>query len=352
MLLLLLTSATLALVAAAEEPIGHATVRKQAQELVDQSRLVPARKMLKAELQRLRELAKRAAGPAADYVQAGSQNIYLRLGHADTQGAADLLVDLGLVYQRLGQQSEALAVMEEAADALRGLYGERDPRYGMAADRLADAHVQNGDHAIALQLYQKLLEAMKKGLGRRHPGYQLTLRKAADTASPARKPKVATKLYSELLELMEAEKIETAEGGGGGGMGMGGAPVGAPGSGSKTVEETIVALASTRIKYAQALVATGRLNDALKQAEQARDSYADSPEMAGSFDHAASMNGVAGVLERAGRYDEAIEAMREAYELAKRIEGIDPAMIEGARKNYEGMKSVIAKKRKREEREL
>ena len=66
---------------------------------------------------------------------------------------------------------------------LRVLFGERDPRYTLAADRLADAHEQNGDHAGAMQLYRKLLDAMSAGLGVGHPGYQLTLRKFADGAT-------------------------------------------------------------------------------------------------------------------------------------------------------------------------
>ena len=342
-----------------EAPHGAKEVRSQAQDLIKADQLTTARKVLKIELERLRQLAKRAAGPAADAVEAASQIPYMRLGSDDAKGAADLLTELGGVYQRLGKQSEALAVLEEAADLTRALYGSRDPRYGLTADRLADAHVQNGSPAVGFDLYRKLIDVMKKGLGRTHPGYQLTLRKMADAASAAGKHKAADKAYAELLSLMDQEQAAAVGGGNGGASSSSddsSSSSGGGGSGGDVTEdgdtERRTALAGTRVRHAHSLASAGKLEEALAVAEQARDMYADSDVTRGSLDHAASLNGVAGILERLGRYDEAIEAMTEAYELAKAIPDVPSQVVDGAKRNLDGLTRHIARKRRRESLEL
>ena len=354
----LLAPLILALAVAQPKESPSEAVRTQAQQYVDDGKPMPARKLLKAELQRLRERARGAAGPAAEVAEGGSDIPYLRLGTSEAQGAAELLADLAGVYQRLGQQAEALAVLEESAEIWRAQFGEGHPRYGMALDRLADAHVQNKNFATAMELYSKLLHAMRSGLGRAHPGYQVTLRKLADTAAAAGKPKSNVRAYAELIELMESQPPDsgtTGAAGGPGGFAGGGASGGRPdgeASAAAAAAESASALAGTRVQYALALASSGNLLDGLRQAELARDAYAESSATRGTLDHAMSMNGVAGILEKTGRYDEAIQAMGEAYEMTEKLTGLEPGMLEGAKRNLEGMKAHIARKRMRESKEL
>ena len=321
--------------------------------MVETSKLAKARSLLKSELERLRKFAAEAHSPAADIADQDSQIPYLRLGAEDAQGAAELLGDLGGVYQKLGKQAEALAVIEEAAEIMRATFGAKDPRYGMAADRLADAHVQNGAPQTALPIYKDVLDKMKTGLGRSHPGYQLTLDKMANAAASAGNSKVAAKAYAELIELMGAQSAGASGGGdasGGGGAAAGGGSEG--GGDNSMLDELPGAVARARVRYARHLAGAKRLKDALKEAEKARDEYDSHPTLKGSLEHAMSLNGVAGILERLGRYDAAVEAMGEAYRLAQSASDADEKQVEQARKNLEGLKKHIARKKAKEEREL
>ena len=258
---------------------------------------------------------------------------------ADRQNAADLLTDLGDVYSRLGQETEAVAAFEEAANYIAALHGANDPRHGLAVDRLADAHVRAGQPAEAVPLYRGLMKSMRATLGRGHPGYGVTAGKLASAAAAAGKPKAAAKAYSEALELLEtAPKPDDPEPGGGSTDGM------AAGSGAG-VDDTAAYL---RVQYARTLAEAGKLEHALREATLARDAYA-SGSAAGSLEHARSLNAVAGVLERLGRDDEAIAAMSEATELARRLPEAeaDPAHVAQAERNLRGLKKHVEAKRRR-----
>ena len=89
------------------------------------------------------------------------------------------------------------------------------------------------------------------------------------------------------------------------------------------LDELPGAVARARVRYARHLAGAKRLKDALKEAEKARDEYDSHPTLKGSLEHAMSLNGVAGILERLGRYDAAVEAMGEAYRLAQSASDAD-----------------------------
>ena len=120
--------ASLLLLAAGEQHQQHQQadpevekVRSAARSDLDAGKARNARAKLKGALAKLRASA---SGPTMD--------------------AANLLNDLGQVYTDLGQEIEAIASLEEASDIFRQLYGPSDPRYGLAIDRLADAHTVAG----------------------------------------------------------------------------------------------------------------------------------------------------------------------------------------------------------------
>ena len=242
-----------------------------------------------------------------------------------TKEAAGLLGDLGEIYAGLGQEAEAMASLEEAAEISRVLYGADDPRYGIALDRLADGHVYAGKHAEALAIWKRLLKSMETGLGKSHPGYQFTLKKAADAAMAARKMGGAAKLYRELIEMTEASEGQKPQEG----------------------EGKAETLAETRVHYARALADTGKLGPALEQMTRASEAFAASPS-AGSIEHAASLNGVAGVLEKLGRNDEALAKMQAAHEMAVAAEGAGSERAGEALRNLNGMRAHVERKRESE----
>lgn len=245
-------------------------------------------------------------------------------GEMLTQDAADVLIELGGTYRKLNQEAEALAAFEEAADILTQLHGADDGRLTMAHSKLADAHASAGAHDKALPLYRTILTSMRKQLGKAHPGYTWTLDRLAHSAMGAGKPKVAAKALKQLLELAETTP--------------------APDS----VTDAPQIQASLQLRYATALATTGQLVEALEQAQAAEAAFAASGSQF-SFEHAQSINGVAGVLEKLGRDDEAIAAMTRAHEF---VQGsADEDVVRGAERNLAGLKAHVKRKRERQARE-
>jgi hypothetical protein len=320
-------------------------LRAEAQEAIDANDLKRARQLLRHELSDLRQKARKLPAVPQESVDETSA-VYLRLGRDVAAGVANVLGDLGGVYQRLGQEIEGLAAMEDAADILRAAFGESDPRYGMAADRYADALVQNGQQAEALPVYRKLLKSMQTGLGVSHPAYQLTLSKMAHAAADAGKHASAIKSYSEILGYIDGaiaesadhidEKASSAQGAGAG-----------AGQQQAEPEAASDSAASVRVQYARALAHAGRLHEALAEGERAHRAYSKSHTSAGSLDHAMASNGLAGVLERIGRDQEAVSRMSEAYQYAKGSPTASKEVIAGARRNLDGLKAHIARKQRK-----
>jgi Tfp pilus assembly protein PilF len=84
---------------------------------------------------------------------------------------AEVLSELGEVYLRWGRHNEALGAYEEATELLERLYGRADARVGVAADKLADTHVELKQFAEAVPIYQQLLDNMRRSpMGLSHPG--------------------------------------------------------------------------------------------------------------------------------------------------------------------------------------
>ena len=155
--------------------------RRQIQELLKSGSYVKAKNALKAELQTL-------------------------TGTAHQAERAEVLSELGEVYIQWGKHTEAIGAYEEATELIEAVHGRRDPRFGVAADKLADAHGHLGNHAEAVPLYQELVENMLRGpMGSGHPGLRLTLGKLGSSALEGKNVGAATKAYGQLLELSEGD---------------------------------------------------------------------------------------------------------------------------------------------------
>ena len=281
-----------------------AAARTEARKLLDAGKVYPARAKLKAAIAAQRE---RQTKP--------------------TQVVADLLMDLSEAYSYLKQEAEAIAALEEATDLSAMLHGRGDSRYGLAKDKLADAHMRAGEHTKAHALYEELLDAMRRGLGKSHPGYQFTLSKAAQAASAAGKHRKAADAFGELLESTDASAMETLE--------------------------AVQNAAGARVQYSVALAKAGQLEAALEQASLAERAYAGSAA-AGGLEHAASINGVAGVLERLGRDGEATAAMRRAYDLVEALDESEPDKAERlrqAKSNLQGLEAHVRRKQKKRQKQ-
>ena len=128
--------------------------------------------------------------------------------------------------------------------------GAKDPRYGMAADRLADAHVQNGAPQTALPIYKDVLDKMKTAR---------TLATSSrwikwPTRASAGNSKAAAKAYAELIELMGAQSAGASGGGDARGGGRGAqqqAAAVAKAVDSSMLDEWPGAVARARVRYAR-----------------------------------------------------------------------------------------------------
>lgn len=345
----------------AEEQYSAKPILAKVQEHVEADRLIQAQRLLKEELKSLKKQAEKIGREKGGSTPEPPSQ-YLWLSKPEATGATELMTELGKVYQRQDKQAEGLGSFEEACDILRYLYTERDPRYGMAADKYADALVQHGDHALAITFYRQVLSNLKRTLGVSHPGYQLTLSKMASAAKNAGKDSSATKAYAEMLELMNAELASSARPGTAGSSAAGGGEGGAGGGGGgddddpdgehaareeerkAAFDEGKVGAAAVRVQYARSLAGQKKYVEALKEAEKARDEYAASAA-ANSLEHAASLNGVAGTLEKLGRDDEAIGAMEAAYKMAEKAPSADASMVSQAKRNLDGLRAHVKRKR-------
>ena len=236
-----------------------------------------------------------------------------------TQANIDLWTDLGKVYSRMGQEIEAVGALDAAVEATSRVHGQGDPRYAMALDKLADAHMRSGSSFQAMQLYTEVLSLMRKGFGKSHPGYQITLGKAAQAAQKAGKHRKATHAFDELLKLVEEEHAKS----------------------NQAAEN----LGMIHLQYATALAAAGKLTDALAQANQAQETYEQSG-LNRSMDHAAAFNGIAGILEKLNRDEEAVAAMAKALEIAQNVEDAGTDIVRGAQKNLDGLKAHVLRKKR------
>jgi len=284
--------------------VDYEAMRTQASKAASEGKLKQARSTLKHALADLRSKEKKP-----------------------TQVAADLLGDLGGIYRRLDQQAEAVAAFEEASEVLLVLHGPKDPRYSLALDKLGDMHVEAQNFDLALTVYKNILDAMRVHLGTSHPGYEPILAKAASAALQAGKPRSAAKKFKELLGFQDRR---------------GPPPAGQEG-------QSVAGVAQVRIQYARSLAAIGALEEALRQANQAQEAYAAESSLTGSFEHAASFNGLAGVLEKLNRDEEAVSAMAKALEIAQGLN--EPEWTEGARRNLAGLKAHVARKADRRQSE-
>mmetsp|Transcript_46674 Transcript_46674/g.122577 ORF Transcript_46674/g.122577 Transcript_46674/m.122577 type:complete len:336 (+) Transcript_46674:48-1055(+) len=290
-----------------EQQKEYAGVRDQAQKHFENGKLYLARVGLKKILDRLRED-----------------------GGEPTQFHADVLTDLGKVYRHENKQIESIGAFDDAVDIQMILHGPGDPRVAMAVDKVADGYMQAQNYEEAHKIYNKLILAMRKSYGGSHPGYELTLSKYANAALSAGKPKAAIKSYEELIGL----RVKSAQ-------------IPAPDTVKNQDERTAGSIAQIRVQYARALAQIGKFEDALVQANKAQEGFAGTKLFRGSMEHAASFNGVAGVLEKLNRDDEAVAEMQKAYDIAAELN--EPGIGESAKGNLEGLKAHVARKRRARE---
>eukprot|EP00966_Prymnesium_polylepis_P179593 4158269-Prymnesium_polylepis.1 len=242
---------------------------------------------------------------------------------------AEVLGELGEVYEQWNRHTEAIGAYEEATELIEAAHGRTDPRFGIAADRLADAHAHVGNRKMAVALYKELVQLMLDGpMGTTHPGLRVTLGKLGTEALAAGDAQAAAKAYGRLLELARGDDTAPAAG----------------------------ARADAHLQLARALSMPGkrdaatpkafrtRLERALSHAHKAAEGFTRLPD-GDPMDVAYSTNGVAGVLEKLGRDDEAVSAMERAYALTVDAKGseADPAAVR-AKKNLDGLRSLAMRK--------
>ncbi|KAL3932777.1 MAG: hypothetical protein SGPRY_000566 [Prymnesium sp.] len=284
--------------------MSHAR-RERIRELVDAGSLLKARGELKAHIRTLTAPNER-------------------------EERAEVLGDLGEVYMHMEKHNEAIAAYEEAIDILDDMHGRADPRRWVAAEKLADSHAQLANHAVAVGLYKDVVQNMLESpFGNSHPGMRVTLGKLGSSALAARDAHNAVSSYETLIQLAEGDDSEAAA---------------SARADANLQLSRALSMPSKKGASRGSKAEKARLLRALKHARTAKKLFEQLPE-GESMDVAYSTNGIAGVLERLDRNDEAISTMEEALQLTISAKGseTDPDVVR-AKKILEGLRSHIKRK--------
>lgn len=296
-----LALACAALGARAEGTSEREEARQRVIELLKLGKLTAARDELKTQLDA-------ASGPAAQ---------------------ADVLSELAELYIMMDKHVEAVGALEEAIELIETAHGEADPRRWMALGKLADAHSFLGNHAEAVKLYKDLVQNMRASpFGDNHPGLRVIMDKLASSASSKGDVSAAISTYRQILKLADGDNSPSA----------------ANARASSNLHLARLLSVPKKKSSADSKGEEARLLEALNCAREAMELYKEIPD-SDPMNLAYSANGIAGILERLGRHEEAVHAMEHSYQLVLEIKKSesDPDVVR-AKKNVDGLRSQIRRK--------
>jgi eukaryotic-like serine/threonine-protein kinase len=238
-----------------------------------------------------------------------------------------LLVNLGVTRVHRGRVREAVDVLERAPIILERAHGPEHPQVARAVSALGMALLHLGNHARAVELLQRALGLFERLHGAEHPSVAVTLGTLGgallalgrlDEAEAAQRRALAIReqtLPAEHVDIASSH-LELA------------AVLTQQGKGDEAVNEAGWALAVyegpggdprnavlSQLGLGHALVAAGRLDEALEHYERSRDGAEalDRDDL-----RSLAFAGIATVHERRGRWEEALEGFERAHGLAER----------------------------------
>ena len=113
--------------------------------------------------------------PLLKKVLAGNRLLHEDKHHPDTLAAMNAVA---ITHQNLGNQSEALPLLQELVEADRHVLGKDNPDVFVSIANLATLHSDRRDYKSALRLYKEAADGQQRVLGRQHPRTLETIGKA------------------------------------------------------------------------------------------------------------------------------------------------------------------------------
>lgn len=263
-----------------------------------------------------------------------------------TEGHAQLLSDLAKVYTDQGKETEAIAAGEEAVEIYTQLFGLKDGRRTMEMDRLAQVHMAFKRHSAAADLLAAQISAMRAMPAMPPEAFQQALARRGQALLGAGANAEAAEAFKELVTMLTPlvnAAVENAE------EAVEGAEEAARDRLAETQLQAARALAmSAAPMSAKRKKASRTLEEALGLATAARDAYASLPSRRQTMTHAFALNGVAGILERQHRHEEAIHAMEQSVEMARTAADATPHLVTVGERSLAGMRKKIKGKEAQE----
>ncbi len=112
-----------------------------------------------------------------------------------------LVNNLGTIYMKQGNFSQAEVFFEESAEGFKRLFGSINPDYASSLSNLAKIYKERGKLSKALDLYTKVLDMDKVIFGQNHPVYATTLNNVALLYLQLSNYSLAGRLLSQALKI-------------------------------------------------------------------------------------------------------------------------------------------------------
>ncbi len=116
----------------------------------------------------------------------------------------DTLAKAGMLLQRAGRFTEAIAQKEALVRLVRQEIETDDPRHGSALNNLALSYVTTGRYDEAGPLYREALQVTGRAQGKQHPDYAVRLNNLAGLLQATGRRAEAGPLLEQALQVVEA----------------------------------------------------------------------------------------------------------------------------------------------------
>jgi CHAT domain-containing protein/tetratricopeptide (TPR) repeat protein len=114
---------------------------------------------------------------------------------------ATSLNNLALLYKDMGENARALPLCKEALQVFEEVLGKKHPDYATCLNNLAVLYQDMGENARALPLFKEALQVREEVLGKKHPDYALSLNNLATLHQAMGENAKALPLFKEALQV-------------------------------------------------------------------------------------------------------------------------------------------------------
>jgi serine/threonine-protein kinase len=122
---------------------------------------------------------------------------------AEDLAQAELLTNIGAVYDATGEYDQALARYGRALEILEGAFGPEHPRVAPVLNFIGGAHDAAGDPERAIEYYRRTLEIRERSLGSNHPRVGFALDNLGSAYAQRAEPEKAREHMERALAVLE-----------------------------------------------------------------------------------------------------------------------------------------------------